>query len=191
MGNRRSTSGREPIGVLVRLYGEMAASEVVESLRLERVRWESFEAFYRDYRRDLYRALASVLRDNELAQEAADEAMLRTFERWSTVVRYANPRGWTYRVGLNWARSRMRKRRRRALGSLDPPATVGVEDSDATLLGVLAELPLREREVVVFRYLFDYSTAQTAEMLDLAEGTVKSRLHRALKQLRERLPDDT
>ncbi|MCP4968925.1 MAG: sigma-70 family RNA polymerase sigma factor [bacterium] len=169
----------------------MAAIEVVESVRLERVRWESFEAFYRDYRHDLYRVLTSVLRDSELAQEAADEAMLRTFERWATVKRYANPRGWTYRVGLNWARSRLRKKRREVVGTVDRTAGRNDQDPDTMLLDLLAALPIREREVVVFRYLFDLSTAHTAEMLDVAEGTVKSRLHRALNQLREGVDDDS
>lgn len=158
-------------------------------MELERLRWESFEAFYRDSRRELFRALAVVLRDVDLAQEAADEAMVRAFQRWRVVKRYANPKGWTYRVGLNRARSRLRKTRREVvgLGSWDTPDTTRVGGVD--LGNHLLALSLPMREVVVFRYLFELSTAQTADMLNISEGTVKSRLHRALNQLREEVQD--
>ncbi len=158
-------------------------------MELERLRWDTFESFYRDYRRELFRSLAAVLRDVDLAQEATDEAMVRTFQRWRVVKRYQNPKGWTYRVGLNWARSRLRKTRREivGLGSWDDPGTTQTHNTELSKQLLTLSLPMRE--VVVFRYLFELSTAQTARMLDISEGTVKSRLHRALNRLRKEAPN--
>jgi len=72
----------------------------------------SFEAFYRAHADRVYRALAITLGDPQLAREATDEAMTRAFARWSGVGSLQNPGGWVYRVGLNWATSWWRKRRR-------------------------------------------------------------------------------
>ena len=71
-----------------------------------------FDDFYRAHRDDMARALGLALRDAALGAEAADEAFARACQRWGTVGAYANPQGWVYRVGLNWARSWLRRVRR-------------------------------------------------------------------------------
>jgi RNA polymerase sigma-70 factor (ECF subfamily) len=59
-----------------------------------------------------------------------------------------------------------------------------------TVRAALASLPERDREVLVLRYLEDLSTADTAAVLDVAEGAVKMRLVRALQRLRDRLDEE-
>ena len=71
-----------------------------------------FDVFYRSARDSVARALVLTLGNQELGVEAADEAMTRAYQRWIQVHSYENPEGWVYRVGLNWARSIWRKRRR-------------------------------------------------------------------------------
>ncbi len=145
-----------------------------------------FEIFFRQEADGVYRALAATLRDRELAEEAAAEAMARTFEAWRRVRRYDNPAGWSYRVGLNWARSRLRRRDvARRLGPALPAETS--EPFDGQLHAALLALDLDQRAVVVLRYLFDWSQDQIAAALDLPTGTVKSRLGRAVAKLRETL----
>ncbi|GIH13605.1 RNA polymerase sigma factor [Rugosimonospora africana] len=149
----------------------------------------SFDAFYRAQSDRVYRALLLTLGDPYLAREAADEAMARACARWHTVGGLDNPGGWAYRVGLNWATSWWRKLRRER--PLEPDWGVGtVPDPQVTVaLDALRELPLPQRAVVVCRVLLDLSTAETAALLGLAEGTVKSRLARALAALRAVLSD--
>jgi RNA polymerase sigma factor (sigma-70 family) len=143
-----------------------------------------FEDFYRRASVEVFRTLVVVLRDADLAQEAMDEAMTRAFERWSRVGHYENPAGWVYRVALNWARSRLRKRSREKLA--DPePALRSDPMPDPELDAAVARLPLHHREVVVFRFLRDMTQEQISELLDIPVGTVKSRLHRALETLRK------
>jgi RNA polymerase sigma-70 factor (ECF subfamily) len=153
----------------------------------------SFEEFYRGHADRLYRALALTLGDSHLAKEATDEATARAYARWASVSRLDNPGGWAYRVGLNWATSWRRKlRRERPMPPSDPregePAAGGTGDVEA--LRLLAALPVPQRVVVVCRVLLDMSTVDTASLLGVAEGTVKSRLARALGALRTSLTEE-
>ena len=144
----------------------------------------TFEAFYLEHHESIARALALTLGDNALGVEATDEAMTRAYQRWSQVAGYDNPAGWVYRVGLNWARSFLRRRRRTTSSPYIEDAPVeDPQPSDPALATALAALDPKHRSVVVLRYLLDWSVDQTAEALDIAPGTVKSRLHRALAQL--------
>jgi RNA polymerase sigma-70 factor (ECF subfamily) len=153
---------------------------------------ESFEGFYRGQVDRVYRALAITLGDSQLAREAADEAMARAYAHWRRVRRLDNPGGWAYRVGLNWATSWWRKvRRERALGDDRRDPVVPAPDPTGTAAReALARLELPQRAVVVCRVLLDFSTAETAVLLGLAEGTVKSRLARSLRALRSALTDE-
>jgi RNA polymerase sigma-70 factor (ECF subfamily) len=147
-----------------------------------------FDAFYRRHARPLRQALCLALGDVDLGTEATDEAMARACARWDEVAAYANPPGWAYRVGLNWARSRLRRRRWRDLRPVpDRPAPAVPHDHDLTV--ALGRLTVEQRAVVVCRYLLDWSVDDTAAALDIPTGTVKSRLSRALDQLARHLED--
>jgi RNA polymerase sigma-70 factor (ECF subfamily) len=144
----------------------------------------SFEAFYARHRDPIGRALAITLRDGELAADALDEAMARAYQRWDQVSVLDNPAGWVYRVGLNWARSVVRKITR---PGRTPRAFEMVSSSpafDADIDRALRQLSVDQRAVVVCRFFIGYSEAETAEALGVKAGTVKSRLSRALDALR-------
>jgi RNA polymerase sigma-70 factor (ECF subfamily) len=143
-----------------------------------------FAGFFAEHHRTIASALALTLRDDQLASDAAAEAMARAYQRWDDVGRYTNPAGWVYRVGLNWARSRRRKLVREIFRSESPEAAAPPQPQVDPMLGqALAELPIEQRMVVVCRYLLDWSEFQTAEALEIAPGTVKSRLSRGLERL--------
>lgn len=143
-----------------------------------------FETFYRFNRPKIYRAVALTLANSDLALDATDEAMARAAARWHHVGDYENPSGWVYRVAVNWARSRWR-RLSRERGALD--FEPGYEQSlpDPHLVDAVNMLPLGYREVIVARFFLDWSVTETAEALQIAEGTVKTRTHRALAKLRK------
>lgn len=160
----------------------MAPAQVAVSTEHE------FEVFYRAESAGLHRALTVALGNADLAREATDEGFVRAFQHWRKINRYDNPAGWVYRVGLNWARSRLRKTKREIItDDIADAATSWTQDVD--LLNAVAGLPLEFRSVVVLRYLMQWSTAEVATALDVPTGTVKSRLSRALDQLREALEE--
>ena len=152
-----------------------------------RMQHVSFEAFYRQNRQNLFRALALTLGDRDLAADAADEAMARAYQHWRSVQVYDNQAGWAYRVGLNWARSRLRKRKREILSDKMPEATTEISFTDPDLDRAVKALPVDSRAVVVLRHYMDWSTDEVARALQIRPGTVKSRLHRAMAELRTNL----
>lgn len=156
-------------------------------LPLVRLRHQSFESFYRSQRAPVLRALALTLGNHDLAADATDEAMARAFQHWKSVEGFDNQAGWVYRVGLNWARSRLRKRRRELLSDSLPQPSVEVHFRDTDLDRAVRDLPLDTRAVVILRHYLDWSTDEVARALGIRPGTVKSRLHRALTDLRNHL----
>jgi RNA polymerase sigma factor (sigma-70 family) len=145
--------------------------------------WAGFEDFYAAEWTNMCRALTLALGDAALGTDAAAEGFTKACERWHEVSRYGNPNGWVYRVSLNWGRSWIRRRateRRRRARVRD-----GVHDSlpDPDLERAMAALSDDHRDVVVLRYFVDLSIAETADSLRIPQGTVKSRLARALDQL--------
>lgn len=147
----------------------------------------AFATFYGCERDRLVRALAIVLRDPELAAEAVDEAMARAWARWSSVGDHANPAGWVYRVALNWARSRLRRRRFRSLAPVPDQPMVDPDPVDEVLWAAVDALPLAQRSAVVLRYGLDWPLQRIAEATGAPVGTVKSRVSRGVAALRSQL----
>ncbi len=170
---------------LVSPTGHRAAKLSPAITNTVRVSTANFDAFYEATYEDVARALSITLGDAGWGREAADEAMTRAYDRWSDVSTYVNPGGWVYRVGLNWARSWHRKLNRKLPWSTEPIALPQTHDHE--LDNALMALDIKYRSVVVCRYLLDWSTDETAQALDIAPGTVKSRLSTGLSQLRNRL----
>lgn len=170
-----------------------SASEMAELMfDVPSTRLLDFDSFYRDHHASVARALAMTLGDAELAADATNEAMTRAVQRWDKVSSYDNPSGWVYRVGLNWARSwlRRRKRERDRPIQFTPDATT-FEIADDELAEALQSLSIDHRSVVICRLYLDWSVDQTAAALHVPAGTVKSRLARALDQLRSVLENNT
>lgn len=145
----------------------------------------TFAAFYEDTAASLTRALGVTLNDSELAADAINEAMTRAYQRWGKISRYDQPAAWVYRVGLNWALSwKQRRRRERERPLALKTATEALLPRDDRFDEALDALSVERRAVVVCRIYLDWSVADTAAALDIAPGTVKSRLARALAELR-------
>ena len=151
------------------------------------VRHRDFDTFYAVCWAEVYRPLTVTLGDRELAREAVDEAMARAYARWRQVRDFGNQPGWVYRVALNWAVSQMRRTRREIRRAEQVDSPVSVTQPDLDLRNALADLDVKHRAVVVLRYLLDWSEEEVAEALAIPNGTVKSRLSRALTKLRKEL----
>ncbi len=109
-----------------------------------------FDVFYRDCHVEIARALVLAVGHRELGLDAADEAFTRAFERWDEVRDYENTEGWLYRVGLNWARSKIRRR------SLTVDKLLGeavhLDDlPEPELLAAVERLAFKYRSVMVAR----------------------------------------
>lgn len=154
-----------------------------------------FEGFARSQHAQLVATLALYCGDRWVAEELAQEALVRARERWDEVARMGSPGGWLHRVAINLANSRFRRRQaeRRAYQRAGPDRE-GVElpaTADAVAVReAIASLPERQRAVLVLRYFADLSVGQTAEAVGMTPGSVRSATYRALQVLREQFDVD-
>lgn len=149
----------------------------------------SFDGWYREVHAGLLSSLTVAFGDADLAGEAADEAIVRAFERWDRVSVMESPGGWTYRVAVNVAR---RKRRRRGvegvlLGRDRPEQDVPGPAGELWLL--VAELPQRQRIAVALRHVAGMTEAEVGKTMGITRGTVSATLRSAYQSLRNRLDD--
>jgi len=148
---------------------------------------QDFADFYATNRDTVYRAVLVSTRHPQRAEDAVQEAFTRAYDRWDQVAALDRPRAWVTRVALNVSTSWWRRLRRERADPPDRPGAPDERPMDRELIRLVWELPLRQRQVVALRILADLSTADTAQALGIAEGTVKAMLHRALRRLRATL----
>ncbi|MGH3249517.1 MAG: SigE family RNA polymerase sigma factor [Trebonia sp.] len=133
--------------------------------------------------------------DRDAAEDAAQTALVRTYAAWSRV-RRDDAYAYARKVLVNHVTDRWRRRLREyPVGDL-PERDAAPDPADEVALrhwltGALATLTVKERAVVVMRYLFDQPEAAVARDLGITVGTVKSTSSRALAKLRVRADDAT
>jgi RNA polymerase sigma-70 factor (sigma-E family) len=133
-----------------------------------------------------YRVAFRILGERGDAEDVAQEALARALVRWSRLA--DRPEGWVTTVATNLAIDRIRRRRTQATPMIGPVAVVDRHLPERIdLANALRRLPKRQREVVVLRYLADWSEADVAVELGCSVGAVKSHGSRGLCALRERL----
>lgn len=146
-----------------------------------------------------FRVAYTITRDAAEAEDAAQEAFLKTYRALGKFRSGAPFKPWLLKIVSNEARNRRREAGRRAGLALrvaggHPPemptspesAVVAAERRDELLLAV-DDLGEESRMVISCRYFLDLSEEETAAVLDCPRGTVKSRLSRAVGKLRERM----
>jgi RNA polymerase sigma-70 factor (ECF subfamily) len=141
-----------------------------------------------------------ITRNAADAEDAAQEAIVKAFRALGRFRADAPFRPWLLAIVANEARNRRRSSRRReslalrAAAENSPPDTGAASSPDrallaaelrAQLLEAVERLPDDQRVVVFCRYFLDLSEEETARVLGIRRGTVKSRLSRALDRLRE------
>ncbi|GIW20348.1 MAG: hypothetical protein KatS3mg065_0644 [Chloroflexota bacterium] len=162
---------------------------------------EAFELLFERHRAFVYRTALGLLGDPQAAEEALQDAFARTWQRRRLLRRDVSPLPWLHRVVLNLCYSRLARRpptlepiealaERLTDAAAEPVAESERSELQELVREGIAALPPKQRSVVVCYYLQGLSLAETAELLGLRLGTVKSRLHYALAALREWLEAD-
>ena len=144
---------------------------------------EFFETEYERLGRALYVLTGSVTDADELAQEA----MVKVYERWNRVASMESPAGYLYRTAMNLYRSRLRQIKSRARKNVAPdPRPDGfeaVEDRDQ-LRRLIATLPDGERQALALVEVLGLSTEEAGAALNVEPVSVRVRLSRARARLR-------
>ena len=158
---------------------------------------EALEKLMAAYGSTVLRTAFFYLGDRHLAEDVSQEAFIRAYRAWSGFRGESSVKTWLTRITINLCRDKMRPKSSSEeptdplLLRRDHPVTVEEEalerlNKTAVLKHVL-DLPLPYQEVLYLFYYLDLSTREIAEAIGSAEGTVRTRLHRAREYLGERL----
>lgn len=151
---------------------------------------ENFVVFFENEYRRLAKAMYILTGNAQEADDLAQEALVRVYERWDRVRRMESPVGYLYRIACNLHRSRMRRRAMLARRSLylenpvGPDPLLAVEDRDE-LGRLLAALPRTQREIVVLLEWLGFDAVQGSRVLGISPAAARMRLSRARAFLRE------
>lgn len=148
-----------------------------------------FEEWASSRQRALVRSAYLLTGDHGRAEDLVQEALVKVALRWPRLAD-GNPEAFArtviYRDFVSW----WRRRRDVPLASVpDRPAVNGAAEPRLVLLGALAQLAPRQRAVLVLRYFEDLTERETADVLGISIGTVKSQAYDALARLRAQSPE--
>jgi RNA polymerase sigma-70 factor (ECF subfamily) len=152
-----------------------------------------FVDFFREEYPGLVRSLYLLTADLGEAEELAEEAMARAFERWGRVRLMESPGGYVYRTAVNLNRKRLRhlavRARRLVFVAARRPDPQRAE-TWAELAAAMASIPVDQREAFMLVEWLGLSAEEAGRLLGIKASSVRSRLHRARAALRERLGED-
>lgn len=175
---------------LERLVGTMTVVEGMFGVAVQRGREgppSDLVAFCAAQHPSVVGTLTLFVGDPQVAQELAQDVFVVVCRRWDEVRTLDRPGPWVHRVAMNLAASWFRRRsaERRATARLERRREIAPQSEEATALrDLVASLPPDERAVIALRYFADLDVADTAAVLGVPTGTVKTRTRRALGSLR-------
>lgn len=175
---------RETRGTLTEELGAVATSP-------QAARIAAFEALVATRLDESYRVARLVLRDAQEAEDATHDAFTRAWRDLHRLRDLDRMDAWFGRILVNACRDRLRRRRHRSHDPLDeavvhpaaPDTRRRIEDRDA-LDRAFAALNPDQRLAIVLRYYGDLDVDEVAQAVGAPVGTVRSRLHYALRHLR-------
>jgi RNA polymerase sigma factor (sigma-70 family) len=152
----------------------------------------SFEAFFEAETDTLFRRLCLITGNRAEAEEIAQDAFLKIWERWDRVADLDDRVGYLYRVAMNVFRNRSRRARLAIRKTADPELRTDEFGAAEVREGVargLSKLTPRQRAAVVLVDLLGYGSEEAGKMLGIRAGTVRSLVIKARKTLREELEE--
>lgn len=151
---------------------------------------DTFERNIREYAPNMYRLALAMLHDREDARDAVGEAALKAYEKLHTLRDAERFRPWIMQITANEAR-RIYGRNRRSTPVEDMEAYMpAFRDENHELWDVVMQLDIAYREVILLYFYERFSIREISAALRIPEGTVKSRLSRGKKLLRDMLEAD-
>jgi RNA polymerase sigma-70 factor (ECF subfamily) len=179
----------------------LSDEEVVRRVRAGQI--DLFEVLMRRYNQRVYRIARAVLRSDTEAEDVTQETWVRAYAHLGQFAGRAAFPTWLGRIALHesWARARRGRRQeslepasdaegremKRESPAADPEKAAFQREVRSLVESAVEGLPEIYRTVFMLRHVEELSTAEAAELLDLSEETVKTRLHRARTALRREL----
>ena len=176
---------------------DVAEREAFLVLRAQTGDREALDALLASAQEPLYRYLLTLVRERQLAEDVLQETFVRVYRKLGWLREPGLFRPWAYRIATREAFRQLKRERRwaeqvrdeAALGAVaaPPPREEFAHELTARLRETVAGLSPASRAVVVLYYLHEMSLEETAAVLGVPLGTVKSRLAYGLAALRRQL----
>ena len=149
-----------------------------------------FEQLVRESQDTLYRISMSMLKNEHDAQDAVSETILKAYENLHKLRKEEYFKTWLIRILINECKKVLKKSSKTTL--LENEKLPEISDRDNPYISieigdVIDSLPQKIRLVVIMFYVEDYSIKEIKRVLNIPEGTVKSRLNKGRTLLKEKL----
>lgn len=148
---------------------------------------EAFSRMVQAYTPNLYRLALGILHNREDAEDAVSESVLKAYEKLHTLRKKESFQAWLMQITANEAKRIYEKNKRVSPVENMEDYMPDFRDEYHELWDMVMELDTVYREVVILYFYERFSVKEISSILHIAEGTVKSRLSRGKKQLREQL----
>ena len=139
--------------------------------------------------REMYVLACSILKNQADAQDAVSECIVRAFENRTSLRKRTSARSWLMKILINVSRSAIMKRQKVVLFADPEQYEQEPEIAEDHLWSVILELPENVRVVMVLYYYEGFSVREISTLLDIPEGTTKTRLSSGRKQLAKWIED--
>jgi RNA polymerase sigma-70 factor (ECF subfamily) len=179
---------------LIERYSKYAELSDVELVELAVTDLDAFGELVRRHQDFVYGAALRIVRNPVLAQDLAQEAFVRAHRALPGFRGQAQVRSWLYRIATNLALNAVQRRREYPTDEVpdrpvrrDPAADMEALALRRELEAAIGELPQKLKEPLVLREFEGMSYQEIADALDLPINTVRTRILRARRSLRERM----
>ena len=139
--------------------------------------------------KEMYVLACSILKNQADAQDAVSECIVRAFENRTSLKKRTSARSWLRKILINVSRSAITKRQKVVLFADPEQYEQEPETAEDHLWSVILELPENVRVVMVLYYYEGFSVREISTLLDIPEGTTKTRLSSGRKQLAKWIED--
>jgi RNA polymerase sigma factor (sigma-70 family) len=133
------------------------------------------------YEETLYKTAYAYLRNEQDALDAMQELAYRALKKLHQVKEPAYAGTWLVRVLINICLDMKKKQPKHVSGHREP---IYEQKTDFEVLDLIRRLPEQEQQAIYLKYVEQWTNKDIAKLQNIPEGTVKSRVHHALKKLR-------
>jgi RNA polymerase sigma-70 factor (ECF subfamily) len=159
---------------------------------------DGFEKFYRSSFPRLARTLTVLTADTRFVDDVVQDSFLLARRKWPEIRFYDVPEAWVTKVAMRLMRRRQSKESARSAGIVSdlaglaaPGSICDIVAQHHDLYAAIRLLPDRQREIIVLYYLLGYPVLDIADILGIADGTVKAHLSHGRQRLGQLLAGES
>lgn len=151
---------------------------------------EAFLEIMNEYKVDLYRTALAFLKNEGEALEAVQEVTFRAYKNIRKLRNAQYIKTWLFRIMINYCNDQLKNKKRHIIDDgVIQTLAVSETFNELELKDAMLKLDERSRELLTLKYFNDMKIKEIADAMQCPEGTIKTWLHKALKQLRDILEE--